>query len=237
MKFFKKFDKNLYGRDLIVSDLHGCYSDFRKELERWNFDPEIDRMFSVGDLVDRGPDSRSCLELLERSWFHAVKGNHEILWLDAHKYWMNDFQDGDCPVDLKIQCTLFFKNGGELSEDRSTYFHFKKYIEELPSIIEVNHRSGQKFGIVHAELPTKLNDWDALGHMSEEEMANTLGESLYWGRKRYSSNKLIHPPIENIDRLYVGHTIVDEVMELGNIRYIDTGAFLCDGKLTMEVMK
>lgn len=238
MNFLKTFEKNLYGRDFVVSDLHGCYEAFQKELVRINFDPEIDRMFSVGDLVDRGPDSLSCLKLLEEKWFFPVKGNHEIMWVDAHKYWLRDFDPAyDDEINLKINCKIFFYNGGEIIEDLQTYLRFKKIIDKLPSIIEVNHRNGKKFGILHAELPTKFDDWNVLHELSDVEMEKTLGPSIYWGRSRYTSMTLMPQLVKNIDRIYVGHTIVDEVIDLGNIRYIDTGGFSYDGKLTVEVIK
>ena len=41
------------------------------------FDPTRDRLFSVGDLVDRGPASEATLDLLDRPWCHVVRGNHE----------------------------------------------------------------------------------------------------------------------------------------------------------------
>ena len=34
-----------------------------------DFDFEVDRVFSVGDLIDRGPDSLKCLELVLNKWF------------------------------------------------------------------------------------------------------------------------------------------------------------------------
>jgi serine/threonine protein phosphatase 1 len=55
---------NYDGRDFIVGDLHGCRSMLDELLEHANFDPQKDRLFSTGDLVDRGPDSVGCLELL-----------------------------------------------------------------------------------------------------------------------------------------------------------------------------
>ena len=77
------FDINELGRDFVVGDLHGCIDHFERLLDQIEFDAEKDRMFSVGDLVDRGPDSMACLRLLKEPWFHAVLGNHEDMMLDA----------------------------------------------------------------------------------------------------------------------------------------------------------
>lgn len=41
-------------------------------------------MFSVGDLVDRGPESDRVLEWLARPWFFSICGNHDFMtWRSA----------------------------------------------------------------------------------------------------------------------------------------------------------
>ncbi|SEO97481.1 metallophosphoesterase [Aquisalimonas asiatica] len=74
---------NEHGRDLIVGDLHGHLETLTRALDALGFEPERDRVLSVGDLVDRGPDSAGCLALLREPWFHAVMGNHEDLLLGS----------------------------------------------------------------------------------------------------------------------------------------------------------
>lgn len=73
---------NRRGRDFVVGDLHGHRSQLDAELRRLGFDPRRDRLLSVGDLVDRGPESLAALSLLEEPWFHAVLGNHELALLN-----------------------------------------------------------------------------------------------------------------------------------------------------------
>jgi Calcineurin-like phosphoesterase len=68
---------NQQGRDFIIGDLHGCQATLKTILESSRFDPERDRLISVGDIVDRGPDSIQCLELMDEPWFLMVLGNHE----------------------------------------------------------------------------------------------------------------------------------------------------------------
>jgi serine/threonine protein phosphatase 1 len=60
-----------------VGDIHGHFQRLQQCLEAVGFDPAVDRLFSVGDLVDRGPHSEAALDWLAQPWFHAVQGNHE----------------------------------------------------------------------------------------------------------------------------------------------------------------
>lgn len=59
-----RFDRNPLGRDLIVGDVHGCFTKLKASLDAVGFNLERDRLFSVGDLVDRGPESDRALEWL-----------------------------------------------------------------------------------------------------------------------------------------------------------------------------
>jgi bis(5'-nucleosyl)-tetraphosphatase (symmetrical) len=63
-----------------VGDIQGCCTEFRQLLERIRFDPAVDKLWLVGDLVNRGPDSLGVLRLvksLEESAI-TVLGNHDL---------------------------------------------------------------------------------------------------------------------------------------------------------------
>ncbi|MDY7093074.1 MAG: symmetrical bis(5'-nucleosyl)-tetraphosphatase [Acidobacteriota bacterium] len=67
-----------------LGDVHGCYKTLRKLLRRIGFDPDHDRLWLVGDLVNRGPDSLAVLrwardlhrQMGER--LRVVQGNHDL---------------------------------------------------------------------------------------------------------------------------------------------------------------
>ena len=49
------FTINKIGKDYVVGDIHGMFKALYKNLESMNFNFKTDRLFSVGDLCDRGP--------------------------------------------------------------------------------------------------------------------------------------------------------------------------------------
>ena len=53
------------GTDWVVGDVHGCFETLRQALAAIDFEQGRDRLFSVGDLIDRGPNSIEALEWLE----------------------------------------------------------------------------------------------------------------------------------------------------------------------------
>ncbi|STT55162.1 serine/threonine protein phosphatase 1 [Klebsiella pneumoniae] len=67
----------------LMGDLHGCFALLMNRLRQLRFDPWADLLISVGDLIDRGPQSADCLGLLRCRWFRTVRGNHEQMALEA----------------------------------------------------------------------------------------------------------------------------------------------------------
>ncbi len=66
------------GRRLFVGDLQGCADEFEELLESARFDPALDVLHPVGDLVNRGPASLRCLRLCRELGAQTVLGNHDL---------------------------------------------------------------------------------------------------------------------------------------------------------------
>lgn len=198
----KTFPINSAGRDFVVGDMHGCFDEFQEILKKISFDAEHDRMFSVGDLIDRGKKNMECLRLIEQPWFHAVRGNHENMMINS--------------VLKRREHSLWEGNGGAWShtENIDGLEELCKLAETLPLAMTVKTSFG-KVGICHADPP---GDWDSLS----EGCSDYMREKLTWGRtKIYDVDAT---PIENIDYTIHGHTPIRFPATFGNSLFIDTGA-------------
>ncbi|MDR4653003.1 MAG: symmetrical bis(5'-nucleosyl)-tetraphosphatase [Nitrosomonas sp.] len=69
-----------------IGDIQGCYAAFRALLELIGFNPERDRLWLVGDIVNRGPDSLNMLRFAMQAddSVAMVLGNHDLHLLMVH---------------------------------------------------------------------------------------------------------------------------------------------------------
>lgn len=208
--FSQRFDENKKGRDFIVTDLHGCYEEFMAFLSHLSFDEEFDRMFCCGDLVDRGPKSLECLQLLTQHWFYSVRGNHEQMMIDS--LLLNRWED------------TWIMNGGSWGiprgkQERQDIVSYVKMVEPyLPYVIVVG--SGvERFNIVHAEFTfaPDISDED----IDKLEFDEYASESLIWGRDIIQGHPAPHS--ENLSTTYVGHTPLEDVQKVGKQVFLDGG--------------
>jgi len=212
------------GRDFVVGDIHGFFDLLEELLKEVGFDKSKDRLFAVGDLIDRGPQSHKVLWYLSQPWFFSTQGNHEEMVKEYHeqKSWQNSYA----------------KHGGQWFIDlhESEKQSFVDALDKLPHIIEIDTCNG-KFGLVHAEVPT--SDWEMFKIYYDK-----FGESSLWSsdifndfhkeiRVQEVTQGLVHGilkanvealPIKNIDYVVHGHVSVMYPTQIENVIYLDTGA-------------
>lgn len=203
----KRFKINNNGKDYVVGDLHGCYDYLMQKLNDIGFKKSQDRLFAVGDLIDRGKDSLKVLELLNEKWFFSVRGNHEDMALsgELHQMW--------------------FVNGGlwwfSLSEEEQNYA--TSLMEKLPLIIEIETKDGL-VGVAHAEIPENLT-WEEVKESVESDDEKLIAKIL-WSRnliKKHIASGIEYY-VEGISKIFCGHTPLKNYIISGSTCHIDTGA-------------
>lgn len=211
-----QLEPNDEGRDFIIGDLHGCFDILQSKLNEVDFDKTKDRLFSVGDIIDRGPDSEKCLELLYESWFFATIGNHELMFLTYMGEYYSSIQSS----------SDFLRNGGNWISQvpRSLQEEYMNTIKKtMHGIIRVGDSNG--FVVTHSEL---VNE-------------NYL-DVFVWNRDIYM--KITEPVVKDDDNrmycgfydntkpiVYVGHNTLKEKQifvsnaQVKNHLMLDLGAY------------
>ena len=217
-----RFAANTCGRDLIVGDIHGCFKKLAAQLDSIGFDPARDRLFSVGDLVDRGPDCDDLLDWLPR--MHAVRGNHD----DMAMRWPAGNMDAE----------NYLKNGGawNMANPRSLQLEISAAMEALPIAIELQTAAGPVV-IVHADVPG--DSWTDFAGVLETEyrlgyeknIQAAMIDIAQWSRDRIDYQD--DAEISGCRAVVVGHNTVDAVLVLGNTYHIDTGGWLAGRDFTL----
>lgn len=126
----------------VVGDIHGCYNTFMKLYD----EIKGSKIILVGDLLDKGHDSKKVIDFCIENNIESIRGNHEQLFLDNMVHFLND--------NINIKYTKWFNEwGGDTTMksydyDKEVIKRHISYIEKLPHYkeIEVN---GVNFFITH----------------------------------------------------------------------------------------
>ena len=208
------------GRDLIVGDPHGCRSVFDRALEQLDFDPAVDRVLVVGDLVDRGPDSPGCLALLDEPWFHSILGNHEAMLAQR-------LEGGARGARAAL---LHSQNGGhwlpgnpdDADLELARHIHLAA---ELPHMLVVGD-GDTRYHLVHAELPSGTTGPVAGDAAIDAGLPGTDPETLVWQRDLMvrPDGAQLPPEAPGLATTYCGHTPAPAVRRRLSHVCLDTGA-------------
>lgn len=205
---------NTRGRDFVVGDVHGTLVLLKQALAAVDFDPSCDRLFLVGDLVDRGDHSEECLALLREPWVCSVRGNHEQMALE------NFSADGSAPTDRKqLQWMVDVGMGWWLEMPAAQRLPLLRQLARLPFALEIETQRGL-VGIIHAEVPPGQTWPDFIAALEQGD--TRVLASCIWGRERLTGSST--EGVQGIGRLFVGHTPQwGQLRRLGNIYAVDTG--------------
>ena len=213
------------GRTIAIGDIHGCATAFLTLLDAIALTPE-DTVVTLGDYVDRGPDShgvvKRLLQLQSECSLVALRGNHEAMLLDA--------LDSDFASRFWLQCgglatlTSYMtardqtESTGEIAEESTGETPSELSIDMrviLPQHIEFFRSCTLAYEtdehlFLHANYDPKLP-------IDEQEEACLLWQHLQQIPAPHVSGKTV----------FVGHTpqTNGEVLDAGHLVCLDTFCF------------
>lgn len=243
----QKLPVNTRGRDWFVGDVHGEFAMLSRAMEAAKFEPSVDRLIGVGDLVDRGGQSFEVLKFFATNpWAHCTLGNHEVMALRGFQGLNRGYVSRE---DWRVFLTI--------PQQREAVEHISKF----PIALEVPLRDGRTVGVIHAELPP-WTTWRVVekakiteeGFHDKDEVE--LIACLLWARRHFKlaewvrldptgktagwANRfrasILLRPVLGIDLLISGHSALEfdyRPLQVENRLWIDTGSGYPGGRLTL----
>ncbi len=193
-------------RTIVIGDLHGCYDETVDLLDSLAV-TSSDRVIFAGDLVDRGPKPRECVELAMR--YECILGNHE----EKHLQQRHRPDEKLSPDHLATRRAL----GDE---------HYA-YFAALPKFLRL-----PEFGaaVVHAGcfpgVPLEEQSDHHLLHLQHIKPPSTKS---FWPSKAPSDHRFWTNFYEGPERIIFGHSVLDRPLVTPWAVGIDTGAVFGHG--------
>lgn len=192
-------------RRIVIGDVHGHYQSLEKLLASLELRHQ-DRVYFLGDLIDRGPQSAEVVELVIRHGHGCVLGNHEAMMLDVIRY-------GAAAEEL-LQAWLY--SGGQntlRSYQNAIPQRHLKWLRERPLYLDLGD-----YWLVHAGVDPRL------------ALEQQTAEICCWIRDEFHSCRQPYFPQKTI---VTGHTITFTLPEIppGKVAQgvgwlgIDTGVY------------
>lgn len=196
-------------RRIIVGDVHGHYEGLMALMEAIS-PGNNDRVYFLGDLIDRGPDSAHVVEFVQQHAYSCLLGNHEQLMLDA-------FPPGRSGKVSTPALQAWLYSGGRATVasygDEATLLNHLDWFRSLPAYLDLGD-----LWLVHAGVNPKM----PLETQTTQEFC-WIRDEFHSTDQPYFPNKLI----------ITGHTITFTLPRVapGELAHgrgwldIDTGAY------------
>jgi serine/threonine protein phosphatase 1 len=219
----------------VIGDIHGRLDLLQQLVRRLDVRHPEKKMplFVVGDVIDRGPDSRGVVDLLVARGARGVRGNHEEWFarfssgagLDSLA--LNDFVGGRAAlrsygIDGTTPRTVE-------AEWRKVPPAHREWVTSLPAVVRLVV-SGAPFWLVHAGVSNSaVTVEEPVARM--HDLARDNANALVWESLAPDEMAVLDAP------LVTGHAPRKRPVDVGHALAIDTGCGVRpDGKLTAVVL-
>ncbi len=161
-------------KTIIIGDIHGCSRALEAVLAVSEPDPAVDRLVLLGDLFDRGPDSRGVFLAVQRladifgDRFVLLRGNHEDYLLQEKLSLMQRLVWERVGRGASVSS---FRRAGERMEDTASWLRERCRL----------FFKGEGFRCVHAGIlidPPEANDLQTLIHDHDVVLRNQYAGPL-----------------------------------------------------------
>jgi diadenosine tetraphosphatase ApaH/serine/threonine PP2A family protein phosphatase len=189
------------GRTIVIGDLHGCYDEAVKLLRALNASGS-DRVIFAGDLVDRGPKPKECVELAMQH--ECILGNHE----ERH-------------LHQRHRPGLLLSSDHRTTRDALSDRHYD-YLSTLPHLLRLPEHNA---AIVHAgAFPGVALEQQQARHLLHIQNIRPPGTKSHWPSKAPADFTFWTNFWKGPERLIFGHSVLSAPLVTEHAVGIDTGA-------------
>jgi serine/threonine protein phosphatase 1 len=235
--------ENVLGRDFVVGDVNGQHDMLMQSLSLINFDPEKDRLFAVGNVINKGNENVRTMQLFKEPWFFSVLGLQELILLSYFHYYHSKYFKR---LDPNFYRYIKWFQTIPLEQAQDCVKIIKEHISILPSVIRIKKGDFWHY-IVSGDLSKGKNGYsvflftddeiEKLTHFNKSgldwesfSMSERLyQESLYSHLDDYKDSKNQE---QGLGTVYCGNSIVDTPYLYRNHIFLNTGA-VYSGKLSI----
>jgi len=205
--------------DYIVGDVQGCITSLKNLLKKINFSHDSDRLFLLGDVVNRGENNLETMKFIlsHQDNFEMVLGNHDIHLIACHfdykKMKESDNFDDILDSNLREKIIEYLLNRSlALKLDRSILVHAGvppiwskvdvfKYSDHIKS--KMQSSNSKKFiDSIYSNKPNKFKDnltmieksTYAINALTRMRFCSKHGELDYKAKGNFDLNPLGYKP-------------------------------------------
>lgn len=210
----KQFQKiQLNKRTIVISDIHGHLTLFKKLLKKVHYNKEKDTLIILGDFIEKGPEILPLIdylmELSQNKNVHILNGNCEwaiLTWLEEYPYCKEYMSRARYSIYHEIMNKLGLNYLDYTKENLQVLLkqNLKKqiaFIESLPILID-----SQDYVFVHAGIEDRVD-------YHESSLSSLLEQQLFLTRHHPLDRYVVvgHLPVSNYHTHHIdNHIIIDQ---------------------------